>query len=122
MGGVVEDAGRFRHFDHERALAPRQFVAGSDASEDAIGDADGGLRGGDIAADLCHQRQQRHLANVGALAGHVRAGDQQDHAFLVIGDGVVGDECALRFQDVEHGMAAVDDLQRRFVDTRLGRQ
>ncbi len=33
-----------------------------------------------------------------------------------IGRRVVGDERALRFEDVEHGVAAVDDLQDRFVD------
>ena len=32
------------------------------------------------AADLGHQRDQRDLADVGALARHVRAGDQQDRA------------------------------------------
>ena len=39
-GGIVEDVGRLGHFDHEGALAPAQFVAGADAREDAIGDAD----------------------------------------------------------------------------------
>ena len=38
--GGVEDAGRLGHFDHERALAAGEFVAGADAGEDAIGDAD----------------------------------------------------------------------------------
>ena len=44
--GVVEDAGRLGHLDHERALAPGQFVAGPDAGEDPVGDADRGRAAG----------------------------------------------------------------------------
>ena len=73
-------------------------------------------RAGHEAADLGHQRQQRHLADVGALAGHVRAGDQQDRPVVAAEQRVVGHERALRLDDVEHRMPAVDDPQHRLVD------
>ena len=76
--GRVEDAGGLGHLDHERALPARQLVAGADAGEDAVGNADRRLAGRHEAADLRHEREQGHLADVRALAGHVRAGDQQD--------------------------------------------
>ena len=77
-GGGVEDAGGLGHLDHERALAAGELVAGADAGEDAIGDADGGAAGRDEAAHLGHERQQRDLADVGAFAGHVGAGDEEE--------------------------------------------
>ena len=38
--GVVQDVGRLGHLHHERALRPAQLVAGADAREDAVGQAD----------------------------------------------------------------------------------
>ena len=94
-----------------------------DAGEDAVGHADRGLAGGHEAADLRHQRQQRHLADVGALARHVRAGDQQDRIRRVDGFAIgsnqrvsLGTNVALRLDDVQHGMPAVDDPQHRLLD------
>ena len=74
--GRVQDPGRLDHLDHERALAAGQFVAGADAGEDPVGHADRRLLRRHEAADLGHQRDQCHLADVRALAGHVGTGDQ----------------------------------------------
>ena len=62
--GVVEDVGRLGHLHHERALPPAQFVAGADAREDAIGQADASPAGRHEAAHLGQERQQRDLADV----------------------------------------------------------
>ena len=109
--GVVQDVRRFGHLDHEGTLAARQLVAGSDTREDAIGDADFGFLGRDKTADLRHQRDQRHLADVGALAGHVRAGDQQDRTIFVAAPRIIGDKRAFRFDDIQHRMPSVHDVQ-----------
>ncbi len=72
-------------------------------------------------ADLRHQRQQGDLPDVGAFAGHVRAGDQQDLSFVVARTRVVGHKCALRFENIQDRMATV----RRFPESvrrPLGRQ
>jgi hypothetical protein len=61
-------------------LWPRQFIAGTDASKDSIGDPDFADSAGTKRTGLGQQRDQRHLANVRALARHVGTGDQQDHA------------------------------------------
>ena len=114
--GRIQNARRLGHLDHERTSPPRQLVAGTDAGKDAIGDPDGRLASGNEAAHLCHQRQQRDLTNVRTLTGHVRASDQQDHSVIDRGQRVVGHESPLRFADVEHRMAAIDDMQHRFVD------
>ena len=76
--GIVQNSRRLRHLDHERTLTASQFVAGPDSSEDAVGDADTGTLSGDKAAHLRHERDQGNLSDVRALAGHVRAGDDQD--------------------------------------------
>ena len=55
--GGVEDVRGLDHFDHERALAAAEFIAGADAGEDAIDEAEDGFAGGDEAADLGHERE-----------------------------------------------------------------
>ena len=134
---VIENPRRLGHLDHERALTAGQFVAGADAGENAVGQADRGFACRHKAADLGHERQQRHLADVGALARHVRAGDQQDLAASVAsvrGDRhilltghrkrasppwspqrIVGTNVPLR-KNVQHRMPAVDDPQHRLFD------
>ena len=61
-------------------MAAGELVARADAGEDAVGDADRRALGRDEAADLGHQREQRSLADVRALAGHVGAGDEEEGA------------------------------------------
>ena len=94
VGGVVEDVGGLAHLDHEGGLAAREVVAGADAGEDAIDEADARLAGGDAAADLRHEGDERDLADVGGFAGHVGAGDEQDLVDSAFELGVVGHERA----------------------------
>ena len=41
-GGVMEDIGRLRHFDHEGRLPGGNVVAGADAGEDAVNETNTG--------------------------------------------------------------------------------
>ena len=79
-GRVVEDVGRLGHLDHERALAAAQLVGRADAGEQAVDHADPRPLRRHEAADLGQHGDQGDLADVRALAGHVRPGDQQDRA------------------------------------------
>ena len=65
-----------------------------------------GVVGGDEAAHLRHQDDQRHLTHVGGLAGHVGAGDDADAVLLRTHDGVVGDEQGVGAHFLHHRMAA----------------
>ena len=120
LGGVVEDVGGLGHLDHEGGLAGVQLIAGADAREEAIDQADRRALGGDVAADLRQQRDQRDLADVGALARHVRAGDQRER--------IVGGEAACRWRRTRCRAAAraPDAGRRRSRSTRsstiVGRQ
>ncbi len=109
FGGVVEDVGGFDHFDHEGGLSAVDFVAGADAGEETVGDADAGGFGGDVAADLGEDGDEGDLADEGGFSGHVGAGDEQDGVFA--GEaGVVGDEFAVELL-LEDGVAAFDDFE-----------
>ncbi len=115
-GRVVEDVGGLGHLDHERALAAAQLVGRADAGEEPVDDADPGASGRDEAADLGQDRDQGDLADIGALARHVRAGDQEDRAAVRAERDVVGDEVAGGQQRVEHRMPARLDLEDRLGD------
>ena len=111
--GVIEDAGDFAHFDEERRTAAREIVGGADAREDAVDDREFCLPRGDEAAGLRHQRDQCGLAQVGGLAAHVRAGDQQKLLRLLIEVEIVGNEAlaALAQQFFDDRMSTADDEQ-----------
>ena len=112
VGRVVEDVGDLAHLDHEGGLAAGEVVLGADAREDAVDDADAGRGRGHEGAHLGHEHEQRGLADVGALAGHVRAGDERDPA-LAVEHGVVRDEAlAASRACLDHGMARVAQLER----------
>ena len=68
---------------------------------------------GHVAADLRHEREQRHLADVGALARHVRAGDDVEAVGAAIQLHVVRHEFLLDQALIEHRMAAVADAKAR---------
>src|SRR4029077_1193307 len=76
--GMVEDAADFAHFYEESGAATGEIVGGADASEDAIDERELGLTRGNEAAHLRHQGDQRGLAQVGGLAAHVGAGDEEE--------------------------------------------
>ncbi len=61
---------------------------------------------------------QCDLANVGALAGHVGARDQQDRTVLAAGRAIVGHERTLRQDRVQHRMPTFDDRQHRLIADR----
>ena len=63
-----------------------------------------------------HQRDERHLADERALAGHVGAGDQPEEAAVGAECRVVGDEHPVRQDLVEHRVAAVLDFDHRPLD------
>ena len=113
-GGVVQDDGRLDHLDQEGGLALEQRVGGADAGEDAVADADLRPGGGDEAAGLGQDDDQGVLAQVGRLAAHVRAGDDQ-HLLAVRRDAqVVGDEAAAG-RRLDHRVAALLDADGRAV-------
>ena len=117
-GGVVQDDGRLDHFDQEGGLALDQRIGGADAGEDAVADADLGPGGGNEAAGLGQDDDQGVLAQVGRLAAHVRAGDDQD-LFAFRGDAqVVGNEAAARGGLDDRMPAVLDADGRAVVDLR----
>src|SRR5690606_26025377 len=119
-GGVVEDVGGLGHFHHEGGPAAGQIVGGTDAGEDAVHRADLGMLGGDEAANVGEDGDQRRLAHEGGFTAHVGAGDDQ-HAAVAVEHQVVGDEGF-----VEHllhdRVAAGNDVQAGFVGQFRARQ
>ena len=110
---MVKDVGGFRHLHHERGLAGAEVITGSDAREDAIGDAQSGGAGGNPAADLRHQLQQPGLAQIAALAAGVgpREHEQIGMGIAPQADGV-GGEGFLHQQLFHHRVAPRLDLQQ----------
>ena len=62
------------------------------------------------AAHLRQDHGQRDLADERRLAGHVGAGDDQDLLAVGVEADVVGDEAARGRQPLDHGVAAVGDV------------
>src|SRR5271157_4491537 len=113
--GVVQDVGRLGHLDHEGALTAAQLVGRSNAGEEAVNHTDPGALRGDEAADLGQDGDQRDLADIRTLAGHVRAGDQDDRAVVGTEASVVGHEVAGGQERVENRMAAALDVEDRLI-------
>ena len=114
-GGVVEDIGGLVHLHHKGALAAGEVVGRAHTGEDAIDDADGSLARGDEAAHLRHQRDETHLADDGALAGHIRAGDEHDLRPVGVEAHIVGHEAARAELALDDRVAAVADFDPRAV-------
>ena len=112
IGGVVEDGGGFVHLDHEGGLSAREVVARADAGEDAVDEADLGGGGGDEAAGLGEKDEQGDLADVGAFAGHVGSGEDDEAGLFGVERGVVGNEASGGHCLVKDGMASVGDPDR----------
>ena len=110
---AVQDVRGLLHLHHERRLAARDVVRGADAGEDAVDDAQLGLARRHERAGLRQQAQQRHLAQVGGLAAHVRAGqDRRAGAASPSSVDVVRHERAAG-QALDDRMARVDGDQSR---------
>ena len=76
--GLVEDAARLHHLDHEGGAPARQVVGGTDAREQPVDDADVRRARRHERAHLRQHGDECVLAQEGRLAGHVRAGDEPD--------------------------------------------
>lgn len=92
IGSVIEDVGGFVHFDHEGGVTASEFIGGADAREDAVDDADVGVKGGDPRTDLGHEGDEGDLSDVGGFSGHIWAGDEGDLFVIGFEEGIVGDE------------------------------
>jgi hypothetical protein len=79
--------------------------------ENAIGHADRGPLRRHKAPDLSEHGEQRRLADVRALAGHVGAGNQKDHGAVGGQFYVVRHEGASGGDRIDDRMAAGDDLE-----------
>ena len=108
-GGVVEDVGGFLHLDHEGGAAAGEVVAGANAGEDAVNEADLHLFGGDGAADVGHDGEDGDLADVGGFTGHVGAGDEDELAGGAVEECVVWDEAFGAGLELNDGVAALAD-------------
>ena len=118
-GGGIEDAGGFGHFHHESALAACQFVAGTDSGEDSVSQTNSGGLCGDEGADLGHDGDQCCLPNVGALTGHIGAGDDLNASRAGVGVAVgwdskpdiIGDELSGGQESIEDWVTAIADIE-----------
>src|SRR5258708_6131832 len=109
--GVVEDGGDLGHFYEKRRAATGEIVAGADAREDAVNDGQFGLARWHEAADLRHQDDERGLAEIGGLAAHVGASDEQKLLARRLEEKIIRDEtlAALAEEFFDYRMAAGDD-------------
>ena len=108
--GVVEDVGRLLHLDEEGRAAAREVVGRADAREDAVDEPDAGGVGGDEAAGLREDGDEGDLAQVGGLAGHVRAGDDEYLARGAVEARVVRDEALGAGELLDDRVAAAADV------------
>ncbi len=110
-GGVPQDVRALAHLHHEGRLAPGEVVRGPHPREDAIQHAEGGPLRGHEAARVREQGDEGRLTDDGALARHVRPGDD-DHLLLARAQPqVVGHEAAGLQDLLHHRVASVADLQ-----------
>ena len=118
IGETVHDGGGFAHLDHEGGLAHRDVVAGADAGENFVDDANACAFGRYEAAHLGEQHDEGRLAQQGRLTGHVGTGDDDDLLLLGVEAHVVGDVgFAGRHLGFDDGVAAFDDFELgRLVD------
>ena len=118
LGSGIEDSSRLDHLDHESALAASQLVACPNPRKELVGNPDRGFSSRHKTADLSEHHDGGTLPDVGALTGHVRAGDELNAAVLRTDHAVVGHKLALGHHAIEHRMATFVDLQNRFLGHR----
>jgi len=111
FGCVIDDEGGLIHLDHEGGLAFGEIIGGSDAAENAVGEADVGVLSRDVGTDLGHEGDEGDLANVGRFTGHVGAGEDLETGVYGIDEGVVWDELFIDESLLQNGVAAVDNLE-----------
>ena len=92
-------------------MAFGEIIGGSDAAENAVGEADVGVLSRDVGADLGHEGDEGDLANVGRFTGHVGAGEDLETGVCGIDEGIVWDELFIDESLLQNGVAAVDNLE-----------
>ena len=114
LAGLIEDGGGLHHLHHEGGAPAREVVRRADAGEEPVDRADAGGGSGDERAHLGQHRDQRILAQEGALACHVGAGDEPD-AGRRAEVAIVGHEgrVAAGAHRLHHRMAPAFDLEGR---------
>ena len=107
----MKNVGGLLHLHHERRVSARDVVGGSDPREDAIDERNLGFARRHERADLRHDRQERRLAQVGGLAAHVRAGEDDELARGAVERDVVGNKrlAGRRRASLDHRMSRVHD-------------
>ena len=105
----MQNARQFAHLDHEGTRAAGQIVRRADAGVDAVVDAHLSAACGDEAANLCHHRQQRCLAQICAFTAHIGAGQQCEAARVGEFQVVRHEARALRQRQLDNWMASLGD-------------
>ena len=107
---ILQNLRTLQHLDHERRLVAREIVRRAHATKHLVDEPDLGVDGGHEGARLRENGDERVLAEEGAFAGHVGAGDEED-LLARVQVAVVGGEADALFAEaqVDHGMSAADD-------------
>ena len=109
---VVQDIRRFGHLDHEGGPAAREIIAGADTCEDPIDRADDRAFGGNMAADVSEQHNDRSLSHVSGFTAHVRSSNHQ-HAPVLVQHQIIGNKGILQHA-FDDGMASCKKAQTGF--------
>ena len=89
---MIQNRSDLTHFHQESRSPAGEVVAGAYARKDAVDDGKFSLARGNERAGLRHQGDQRGLPQIGGLAAHVRAGDQEELLGLRLEVQIVGDK------------------------------
>ncbi len=107
----MEDVGGLGHLDHEGRLAAGEIVAGADAAEDFVDDADVRSFGGHIGAHLRQDGDERDLADEGRFAGHIRPGDEIEALIVPFKKTSLGMNVSPADRRFDDGMASLLDVE-----------
>ena len=118
---MAQDVRGLDHLHHEGGLTPGQVVAGADAGEDAVDQADLGALSGHEAAGVGHEHDERRLPQIGRFAAHVGTREQDDLLLFAVQSDIVRNETRgaphRRRRTFDHWMTPLADL-----DPAPGRQ
>ena len=116
----MQDVGRLLHLHHEGRLPARDVIRRADPGEQAIDDRQLRAPRRNERARLGHEAEQRALSQVGGLAAHVGAGQDDQLLARRVERDVVGHE-RVGHVPLDDRMARVDgDQLVAVVDERLG--
>ena len=115
VGRVVQNVGDLLHLHQECAAPCGNVVGGADSGEDTVDEPDARGGGGDKRPNVRQQGDERRLAQVGRLAGHVRAGDDQHSPLGPRHEQVVGHVPLAAQHTLDDRVPAGADVQHRFV-------